>query len=82
MTSQDVIHSFFVPAFRMKKDVLPGRYTETLVPGHARPASSTCSAPNICGTDHSAMRGRIVVMRQDDYARWLARAAGGRRPGP
>ena len=46
MTSQDVIHSFFVPAFRMKQDVVPGRYT---VRGSAppSPAPITCSAPNI-----------------------------------
>ena len=47
MTSQDVIHSFFVPAFRMKQDVLPGRYTDGLVPRHQSRAPITCSAPNI-----------------------------------
>ena len=46
MTSQDVIHSFFVPAFRMKQDVLPGRYTVAWF--HAtKPAPIICSAPNI-----------------------------------
>jgi cytochrome c oxidase subunit 2 len=71
MTSQDVIHSFFVPAFRVKKDVLPGQTTEIWFQ-----ATKTGVFPLLCaeycGTDHSMMRGRIVVMRQDDYADWLS----------
>ena len=46
MTSQDVIHSFFVPAFRIKQDVLPGRYTVDLVPADEGRAGTTCSAPS------------------------------------
>ena len=46
MTSQDVIHSFFVPAFRMKQDVLPGRYTVAWFRA-TKPAPIICSAPNI-----------------------------------
>ena len=46
MTSEDVIHSFFVPAFRIKMDVVPGRYTHALVPGHEAGRLSTCSAPS------------------------------------
>ena len=46
MTSEDVIHSFFVPAFRIKTDVLPGRYTTTVVRGDQAPASITSSAPS------------------------------------
>ena len=72
MTSQDVIHSFFVPAFRVKQDVLPGRDTEIWFK-----ATKTGVFPLLCaeycGTDHSMMRGRIVVMRQDEYAEWLAK---------
>jgi cytochrome c oxidase subunit 2 len=71
MTSQDVIHSFFVPAFRVKQDVLPGRDTEIWFQ-----ATKTGVFPLLCaeycGTNHSMMRGRIVVMRQDEYAKWLA----------
>jgi cytochrome c oxidase subunit 2 len=71
MSSQDVIHSFFVPAFRVKKDVLPGRDTDIWFQ-----ASQTGVFPLLCaeycGTDHSVMRGKIIVMRQDDYADWLA----------
>jgi cytochrome c oxidase subunit 2 len=72
MTSQDVIHSFFVPAFRVKQDVLPGRDTEIWFQ-----ATKTGVFPLLCaeycGTNHSMMRGRIVVMRQDEYAEWLAK---------
>jgi cytochrome c oxidase subunit II len=71
MTSQDVIHSFFVPAFRVKQDVLPGRDTEIWFR-----ATKTGVFPLLCaeycGTDHSMMRGRIVVMRQEDYSDWLS----------
>lgn len=72
MTSQDVIHSFFVPAFRVKQDVLPGRDT-----GIWFRATKTGVFPLLCaeycGTDHSMMRGRIVVMRQEDYEDWLGK---------
>jgi len=71
MTSQDVIHDFFVPAFRIKADVLPGRYTSTwfhaTVPGRYH---LFCS--QYCGTNHSAMVGEIVVMEPADYDRWAA----------
>jgi len=70
MTSQDVIHSFFVPAFRVKQDVLPGRDTEIwFQPTRTGVFPLLCT--EYCGTDHSMMRGRIVVMRQQDYAEWL-----------
>jgi cytochrome c oxidase subunit 2 len=78
MTSQDVIHSFFVPAFRIKQDVLPGRYTSLwFKPTVAGEYHLLCA--EYCGTDHSAMRGRIVVMAPADYARWLAQ--GDAQPG-
>ena len=72
MTSQDVIHSFFVPAFRIKQDVLPGRNTETWFKATKLGVFPLLCA-EYCGTDHSAMRGRITVMGEDDYARWLSR---------
>lgn len=71
MTSQDVIHSFFVPAFRMKKDVLPGRYTETWFDANKLGEFHLFCA-EYCGTDHARMIGRIVVMTPEDYARWLS----------
>ena len=71
MTSQDVIHSFYVPAFRVKQDVLPGRDTEIWFRATKTGVFALLCA-EYCGTDHSMMRGRIVVMRQDDYADWLS----------
>jgi cytochrome c oxidase subunit 2 len=71
MTSQDVIHSFFVPAFRLKQDVLPGRYTElTFTPDKVGTFPLFCA--EYCGTDHSRMRGGVVVMTPQAYARWSA----------
>jgi cytochrome c oxidase subunit 2 len=74
MTSQDVIHSFFVPAFRIKQDVLPGRYTSIWFrPTRIGEYRLLCA--EYCGSDHSTMGGRIVVMRRSDYARWLEQGA-------
>ncbi len=71
MSSQDVIHSFFIPAFRVKQDVLPGRDTDVWFQ-----ATKTGVFPLLCaeycGTDHSTMRGRITVMRQEDFTSWLS----------
>jgi cytochrome c oxidase subunit 2 len=71
MTSQDVIHDFFVPAFRNKQDVLPGRYTtEWFTPTKAGSYHIFCA--QYCGTDHSRMVGTISVMEPAEYATWLA----------
>lgn len=70
MTSQDVIHSFYVPAFRVKADVLPGRYT-TLWFVPTQPGQYTLYCAQYCGTDHAAMTGQVVVMAPGDYASWL-----------
>lgn len=72
MSSQDVIHSFFVPAFRIKQDVLPGRNTEIWFKATKLGVFPLFCA-EYCGTDHSAMRGRVTVMGEDEYARWLSR---------
>ena len=70
MTSQDVIHSFFVPAFRVKQDVVPGKYTgEWFKPTRTGEYHLFCS--QYCGTDHSRMIGRVVVMEPAEYERWL-----------
>lgn len=71
MTSQDVIHSFFIPAFRIKQDVLPGRYT-TLWFKATKPGTYHLFCAEYCGTNHSGMGGDIVVMEPQDYARWMA----------
>jgi cytochrome c oxidase subunit 2 len=71
MTSQDVIHSFFVPAFRVKQDLLPGRYTDLWFEA-TKPGSYQLFCAEFCGTDHSRMGGSIIVMTPDAYGRWLA----------
>jgi cytochrome c oxidase subunit 2 len=72
MSSQDVIHSFFMPAFRIKHDVVPGTAAElTFRPERAGVFHLFCA--EYCGTDHARMRGRIVVMNQQDFETWLAR---------
>jgi len=74
MTSQDVIHSFFVPAFRMKQDALPGRYTTTwFQPTKTGRFHLYCA--EYCGTNHSVMGGWVVVMEPADYERWLSRGS-------
>jgi cytochrome c oxidase subunit II len=71
MTSQDAIHSFYVPAFRLKQDVLPGRYTGLwFTPTQLGDFHLFCA--EYCGSEHSRMIGRIVVMPPAEYARWLA----------
>ncbi|HEX7635229.1 MAG TPA: cytochrome c oxidase subunit II [Noviherbaspirillum sp.] len=78
MTSQDVIHSFFVPAFRIKQDVLPGRYVSIwFTPTRTGEFHLFCA--EYCGTDHAGMRGRIVVMRPSEFSAWLQ--AGNTQPG-
>jgi cytochrome c oxidase subunit 2 len=70
MASQDVIHSFFIPALRLKHDVVPGRYQsleiEAVTAGHYH-----LFCAEYCGTDHSGMIGEIVAMEPADYAKWL-----------
>ncbi|MDB6017096.1 MAG: cytochrome c oxidase, subunit [Pedosphaera sp.] len=70
MTSQDVIHSFFLPAFRVKQDVLPGRYvTEWFQPTKVGTYHLFCA--EYCGTSHSGMVGHVIVMEPADYEEWL-----------
>jgi cytochrome c oxidase subunit 2 len=71
MTSQDVIHSFFIPAFRLKQDVIPGRYT-TLWFKATEPGTYHLFCAEYCGTSHSGMIGNVVVMEPQDYAQWMA----------
>ncbi|MFL6451646.1 MAG: cytochrome c oxidase subunit II [Bryobacteraceae bacterium] len=74
MISQDVIHSFFVPAFRTKQDVLPGRYTtiwfKATVPGKYH-----LFCAEYCGAKHSGMIGWIYAMAPQDYQTWLTEGA-------
>lgn len=71
MTSEDVIHDFFIPAFRVKRDVLPGRYS-TLWFEATKTGEYHLFCGQYCGTNHSAMIGRVVVMEPVDFQNWLA----------
>jgi cytochrome c oxidase subunit II len=75
MTSQDVIHDFFMPVFRIKQDVLPGRYTILWFTA-TKPGDYHLFCSQYCGTDHSRMIGHVVVMAPAAFAAWLARGNG------
>lgn len=74
MTSQDVIHSFYVPAFRIKQDVLPGRYTTAWFRA-TKPGTYHLFCAEYCGTMHSGMVGDVVVMEPAQYQTWLSGGA-------
>ena len=71
MTSEDVIHDFFVPAFRVKADVLPGRYTSIWFQP-TKPGRYHLFCAEYCGTRHSGMIGQVVVMDPSEYQTWLS----------
>ena len=71
MTSEDVIHSFFVPAFRVKADVLPGRYTSVWFEGN-KTGTFTLFCAEYCGAEHSLMGGSVTIMEPAEYENWLA----------
>lgn len=71
MTSRDVIHSFFVPAFRVKSDVVPGRIMTTWFEAKT-PGTYPIWCTEYCGLDHSRMLGEVVVLSPEDYAAWKA----------
>src|ERR1700691_2345603 len=71
MTSQDVIHSFYVPVFRMKQDVLPGRYTVAWFRA-TKPGTYHLFCTQYCGTQHSGMIGSIIVQEPAQYEAWMS----------
>ena len=77
MTSRDVIHSFYVPAFRLKHDVVPGRYYALWFQA-TMPGTYDIDCAEYCGLDHSRMLGTVRVLDAADYAAWLASTT----PGP
>lgn len=79
MTSEDVIHSFFVPAFRVKQDVLPGRYSQVWFEA-TKTGSYHLFCTEYCGAEHSQMIGTVYVMEPDDYEDWLAGGVVGSSP--
>jgi cytochrome c oxidase subunit II len=76
MTSEDVIHSFYVPAFRVKQDVLPGRYTRLWFEA-TKPDRYHLFCAEYCGTGHSTMGGWVVALPPDEYQQWLSGQAEG-----
>jgi len=76
LISQDVFHSFSIPAFRVKREAIPGRYTTVWFEATA-PGTYHLFCTQYCGTDHSAMIGDVVVMTPDDFKKWLAGSTSG-----
>jgi cytochrome c oxidase subunit 2 len=77
--SQDVIHDFFIPAFRVKHDAVPGRYT-TLSFKPTKVGTYHLFCAEYCGAQHSGMVGTVTVMSQDDYKAWLTGSEAGDIP--
>jgi cytochrome c oxidase subunit II len=76
MISQDVFHSFSIPAFRVKREVIPGRYSTVWFEATAT-GTYHLFCTQYCGTDHSAMIGEIVAMTPDDYQKWASGSTSG-----
>ena len=74
LASEDVIHSFSIPAFRIKRDVVPGRYN-TMWFEAIKVGEYHLFCAEYCGSQHSGMTGRIVVMEQDEFQNWLSGGA-------
>lgn len=79
LTSQDVIHSFSVPALRFKRDAVPGMYTTAYFKA-SKTGEFRLFCAEYCGQSHSRMRGRVLLMEPDAYQRWLARNGAGEDP--
>jgi cytochrome c oxidase subunit 2 len=77
LTSRDVIHSFYVPAFRVKKDALPGRYTELWFEA-IKEGIYPIECAEYCGANHSTMLGQVVVMPPERFDAWMAEERRGR----
>jgi len=74
MTSDDVIHSLFIPAFRIKKDTVPGKYNRIWFTADT-PGTYDLYCTEYCGTSHSAMVSKVVVHEPGGYEKWLAEAS-------
>ncbi len=80
MISQDVFHSFSIPAFRVKREVIPGRYSSVWFRA-TQPGTYHLFCTQYCGTLHSAMIGEIVAMQPDDYQKWTSGSTSGQSLG-
>jgi cytochrome c oxidase subunit 2 len=76
MISQDVFHSFSIPAFRVKREAIPGRYTTVWFEA-TQTGTFHLFCTQYCGTDHSGMIGDVVVLSTEDYKKWLASSTSG-----
>jgi cytochrome c oxidase subunit 2 len=76
LISQDVFHSFSIPAFRVKREAIPGRYTTVWFEA-TKPGTYHLFCTQYCGTNHSQMIGDVVVMTPEDYRKWLAESTSG-----
>lgn len=74
MTSQDVIHGFYIPAFRVQRDVVPGRYNKTWFQA-TMPGEYRLYCAQYCGTSHSEMRALVVVHPPGEFEKWLQQAS-------
>ncbi len=74
LSSEDVIHSLYIPAFRIKQDAVPGRYTKMHFRATA-PGEYVIFCAEYCGTSHSAMLSKAVVHRPGEYEKWLVDAS-------
>ncbi len=74
LTSEDVIHCFSIPAFRIKQDVVPGRYSSLWFQA-TKPGTYQLFCSEYCGTEHSRMIGKVIVMEEADYQKWLSEGA-------
>ena len=79
MTTEDVLHDFFIPAFRTKADVVPGRYTYMWFEA-TKPGKYHLYCAEYCGLNHSGMGGWVYVMEQQDFDNWLAGNQSGQTP--
>ncbi len=79
MISQDVIHDLFIPSFRIKQDVLPGRYTYAWFQA-TQLGEGRLFCAQYCGNQHSGMIGRVVVMEPSQYNSWLNESGAGNEP--
>jgi cytochrome c oxidase subunit 2 len=78
LTSTDVIHDFYLPNFRLKQDVIPGRVTRVLFTAREKGEFELACSQH-CGLNHYKMRGLLRVLSQDDYRRWLELASANSR---
>jgi cytochrome c oxidase subunit 2 len=74
--SEDVFHSFSIPAFRVKREAIPGRYTTVWFEA-TTPGTYHLFCTQYCGTEHSHMIGDVVVLSEEDYRKWLAGSTSG-----